>query len=262
MLSALQKMVALDPASATKATVGGDNITAGAFAASPFLIPGVFLLNVGSKGSGEGAVYCVGAGLVLIAAGAPIAVVTSGVVAGVHHLRWKYYDDLLNEHVRKYDLAKEIFDSMSARLSEFPGAAAKKSNAPIALQIQPCRILLRGDSGQQFNLEIAVRVRLLNTEAKSVIWENTYVYCRSHETDRTSQGGFERRVSPAAIAHSLGDYKGSAGKELLAREFRAGTEALGAAIGQRRQLSDQGSIAFNRLDSTGDFKRRAPSFKA
>ena len=121
---------------------------------------------------------------------------------------------------------------MNARLSEFPEGATNKSNAPIALQVQPCRILLRGDSHQQFNLEIAVRVRLLNTDTKSVVWDNTYVHSRFQEKDEVLRCDFEHRVHPAATSHSLRDYKGSAGKELLAREFRTGAEELGAAIAE------------------------------
>jgi len=167
----------------------------------------------------------------LIVVALPIAASTYGVTAELHHRKWARYQAELQKEVDAFRLNEELQRALAAQLC---GAGTNNATAPgLRVQVQPYRVLLRGDEHQKFVLEVAVRVRLLDPAGSSATWEHNYV--DAGDIPKSGVGACETPIPSINSPHPLKDFQGDAGAELLRTELKSAVESLSEGIVDRLQ---------------------------
>jgi len=215
-------------------TIGGNQSHLDSIMTSPAMVPGEVLMAAGGH-SGEAGIYVVGAGLALMAVGAPVALTTEAIKTHAHHKKWAPYQAALQKEVGAFHLDERLREQLAAAL----GAETNSAAQALWLQIEPYRVVLRGDQRQKFALEIAVRVQLFNSAKGGPIWEHSYV-TDSHD----SYASFELCETPvwsSISLHRLEDFSGDSGAKLMRIELQAAVEDLTHAISSRINEPNQSS---------------------
>ena len=200
-------------------TIGGNKSYLHSVADSPFMMPGEVLLAI-SGNSGEAGIYVVGAGLALFVVGAPIALTTEAITTHAHQKKWAAYQAALQNEIAAFHLDERLREQLAARL----GGGTNSAPQNMWLQIQPYRVVLRGNEHQKFALEIAVRVQLFDSTDSAPIWEHSYVNASNY-----SGMAFELCETPVKSSIALcrlEDFGGNSGAELIRRQLRTAVEDL------------------------------------
>ena len=206
---------------------------------SPFVRPGEVVLGIAGY-SGEGALYVAGAGLALFVVGAPIALTTEAITAHAQHKTWAACHAALQNEIVASHLDERLREQLAARLS---GAGGTNSTAQTFwLQIQPYRVVLRGDQHRKFAMETAVRVQLFDSTNGAPIWEHSYV-----NTSNQSRMAFELCETPVEssfLPRRLEEFGGDTGAELIRMELQTAVEDLTREISSRICGPNQSASSF------------------
>lgn len=212
-------------------TVKGDNLAA----ATIIEAPGAAVLGIGyaagSGGGGEGALYIAGAGLAYMIAVAPLAVTSWGITSEIHREKWAKYEPALRKQVAEFHLDEKLRQAFANRLR----AVGTNSRAlpALRLEVQPYRVVLRGDVHQNFIVEVAVRVRLLNAADRRTVWEHDYAYTRN-DPILAPYNAYQTVITFGGFAdHRIQDFRGDSGAELMRDELQSAVDAITEEIANR-----------------------------
>jgi hypothetical protein len=185
---------------------------------SPFMAPGEVMLGIAGN-SGEAGIYVAGAGAALILVAAPIALTTEAVKTHSNHKKWVPIQAALQNEIATFHLDERLRAQLATRMG-----AGTNSVQAYWMQIQPYRVVLRGNEHQKFALEVAVRVQLFDSATGAPIWEHSYV-----NAAKDSPVEFElceTRVSSSLSVRRLEDFSGDSGSELMRVELQSAVEDL------------------------------------
>jgi hypothetical protein len=185
---------------------------------SPFMAPGEVVLGIAGS-SGEAGIYVAGAGAALILVAAPIALTTEAVKTHEHHKKWAPIQAMLQNEIATFHLDERLRAQLASRMG-----AGTNSVQAYWLQIQPYRVVLRGNENQKFALEVAVRVQLFDSATSAPIWEHSYVNAAKDSPVRFEL--CETEVASSLSVRRLEDFSGDSGSELMRVELQSAVEDL------------------------------------
>lgn len=218
--------IASAPGVATGFTVEGNNTRIAANVAAPVFYTGLFTLQGASGGSGKDSAYAAAAGLALILAAAPVALATEAITEEAHRKKWAPYQAALQKEFNEFGFVEKLRKAFAAELGRSDTNAV--GSAPFLVDIEPYRILLRGNEHQQFGLEVAVQVRVTDNRSERVLWEHDYVHTR--EPNEISEPVFETSLHSSNGLHRLEDYRGESGAELFRTQLNSAVSELSEQI--------------------------------
>lgn len=228
-----------NPANSLTATpvVKGDNWRPAQLAALPFLESGKFLVQAGVDSGDSDGGYVVAAGGAMYLIAAPLVFTTEGITAEVHRKRWAPYEAALRRQVAAFHFEEKLQQALAKRLST---ASTNLTSMPsLRLETRPYRIILRGDEHQNFNVEVAARVRLWNTAERRAVWEQDYL-CTYDPPN--SLPDYQTFIPSWYGQHQLEEYRGDAGDKLVVHELESAVGAItDQVIGQLYQRNSASS---------------------
>jgi len=213
---------------------------AAATAAAPLAVPGAFLIETADYREDfendddlDAELAATAAGMVLMVAAVPFGVAADKTFGEAARKAWAPHENALRGLVSNYHLHEQLAESLRKRLST--RQTNRLTNEPsLVVQLRPYRLFLRRTHKNQFALETAIHVRLLDADSRTVIWQNGFV-CSDwgRVKHRFSCAPYETPTKYASSSHALEEYKWEAGLLLLRTEMDKAVNAFAEEIAQR-----------------------------
>jgi hypothetical protein len=176
--------------------------------------------------SGDGAQYVLAAIAAVYIVGTTVTLTVDGITAGAHLKQRVRCEAMLRKQVEAFHLEEKFQQALAGRLSSHETNSA--ATRALQLEVQPYRIVLRGNARQEFSLEVATRVRLLSQTGSQPIWEHDYDHFDS-DLDRTVSD-YQTFIRGWDNQHPLKDFQGDYGAHLLADQLQSAVKDISDKI--------------------------------